>query len=134
MRKDYARSRLSKAVKKTDKEFTTEQKLKKENKKLKKQIAQLRKIINRIDLDQYDNLKNTIIKQELEEKEKKSIDRATKDQAQKEEAWKCYNCNMGVLRLIIFENRVGIRYYRCCDNCSKRTKAKTYNDKVDGIK
>ena len=131
MKKDYAHSRSYKDQKKESRsDFSSEQRLKKENEKLKRQISQLKKIISRIDIDQYKNLKEVIGKHESED----IRDQEIKDQQKQQDAWKCYDCIDGILRLRFFENRLGMKYYRQCDNCSKRTKAKNYHKDVKGIK
>lgn len=110
-----------------DREHTRLQRALKENEKLKRQISKLRKVIARIDLDRYENLRDIILQQE-------NVKADTEPKKAELERWKCFECNDGVLRLKVFENRAGIRYYRKCDNCSNRTKAQNYTKDVEGIK
>ena len=54
-----------------------------------------------------------------------------------EEKWKCHKCNVGVMRLIVFNRPDGMHYIRACSNrgkCTNRTEAKKWHDKVEGIK
>lgn len=121
-----------KAKQKYNKEYKQEQREKRliaENKKLKRQVAQLRKIIDRIDLERYHNLRDVVLQQESENQIQKAVDK----KKSQEKAWKCHHCPDGILRLKFFENRTGVRYYRKCDGCPHRTKAKEYTEKVEGI-
>jgi ribosomal protein S20 len=45
--------------------------------------------------------------------------------------WKCFQCNEGVLRLMIIP---GNRYFRKCSMCSHRTEAQDYTEEVEGIR
>lgn len=112
-----------------DKEWTRGQKYKKENEKLKRENAQLRKIIDRLDLSQHKYIRDAIAsKEKLDKTEEKNT-------RTEEQAWQCWDCGKGVLRLKIFEIREGFsKYYRKCDCCPKRTKAKTLNSNVKGPK
>lgn len=47
------------------------------------------------------------------------------------EKWKCFQCNEGVLRLIIIP---GNRYFRKCSICDHRTNAQEYTEEVEGIR
>lgn len=53
-----------------------------------------------------------------------------------EEKWKCHTCSIGVLKLLIFNNREGTHYFRKCSNqkCTNRTKTKPYTQQVEGIR
>lgn len=51
-----------------------------------------------------------------------------------EEKWKCYKCNVGIMRLIIFNRPDGKHYIRACSNksnCQNRTEAKKWHDNVE---
>ena len=48
--------------------------------------------------------------------------------------WSCYKCKEGVMKLIIFQNRIGKQYIRCCNKCDNRTTPKEYTDQVTGIR
>ena len=47
--------------------------------------------------------------------------------------WKCYECEVGVMKLIIIPRADSNAYFRKCSNrdCSHRTEAKVYTEEVD---
>lgn len=45
--------------------------------------------------------------------------------------WKCFECNEGILKLIIVPNN---RYFRKCSCCEKRTEVKEIEGNLEGIK
>lgn len=104
------------------------QKLKQENQKLKRQLNRLRKQIARVDLDDFNNVKEALEAQaredeaysQLEEK-KKLIDK-----------WRCFDCGTDYLRLIIIQRPDGDFYFRKCPTCLNRTKMKPFSDSVKG--
>ncbi len=53
-----------------------------------------------------------------------------------EEKWKCHKCNIGVMKLIVYNRHDGKWYLRKCNQnkCENRTDAKPFHDKVEGIK
>lgn len=104
-------------------EFDQLARLKYENKKLKRQIKQLRKVIDRLDLDRYNNVKRIL--EQNERLEKEEARRLLKEQLEKK--WKCWDCNDGVLHRKEVLRRDGAFYYRLCDNCKKRTKLQKSN-------
>ena len=110
-------------------EWDDYQKLKAENKKLKGQVSKLRKVISRLDFEQYTNLKELIDSHERQ-------DSALVEQQKKQELenkWNCYECGSGVMRLVII-HRAGEPYYiRKCDHCDNKTKMKKYTDEVEGV-
>lgn len=112
-----------------EKDYDKLDKLKEENKKLKRQISTLRKQIDRLDLDnsKYDHIRELAAQQYEEEKN-------TSKAKKLREKWKCYECGSGVLKLIIIPSPGGLKYFRSCNNCDNRTKAKQYNKDVEGIK
>lgn len=72
--------------------------------------------------------KEQTLKQLKEEKGQKFSDM--------EEKWKCFECDVGILKILIFRNRDGSQYFRKCSNpkCQHRTKPKVYNNNVEGIR
>jgi len=51
--------------------------------------------------------------------------------------WKCFQCDQGVLKLIIVPSiGGGSRYFRKCSNpkCNHRTEVKEYTEEVEGVK
>lgn len=53
-----------------------------------------------------------------------------------EKKWKCFKCSTGVMRIISYMRPDGAWYIRKCSNsqCTNRTKAQPWNDKVEGVK
>lgn len=107
------------------------QKLKSENKKLKQQVAQLRKLIDKFDLERYHDVKeimeaNERLEARFQQQEARDKLKAT---------WQCWDCHTGVLRIKTFTRRDGVFYFRCCSNpdCRKRTKMKAYDSTVEGL-
>jgi DNA-directed RNA polymerase subunit M/transcription elongation factor TFIIS len=112
-----------------DKELDELQKVKYENKRLKKQIASLRKQLQRVDIDRYENLKDLLYKHANEDLEEK-----IKVQKQKlKKQWECHVCRAGFMKIHTINRRDGLVYYRKCTECDNRTKIKPYNNKVEGI-
>ncbi len=103
--------------------------LKRENAKLKEQISKLRKQLSRIDVDRYQNLKELVDRFEQAEV-------AEQKQSHKEEIkklWECFECRQDYLRMVTFERRDGVMYYRKCNSCGHRTKLqKLTKDTKDG--
>lgn len=118
---------------KTDREFTREQRLQNENRVLKRQVSSLRKELARIDLDRYANLKETI---EQHYKEDEAQEGQNLIEKLKEE-WKCHNCEDGYLEIFLYNKLNNTWYYRICSNnptCRNRTKSQKYDPKeVKGI-
>ena len=111
-------------------EFDKVDRLKKENQQLKRQLARLRKVLDRIDVERFNNLKEIVDKQRKEDEDfhNKEI------QSVLERKWECHNCRDDVLRIIIVDRRDGVFYFRRCNSCGNRTKMQKYHDKVEGPK
>lgn len=113
-----------------DKELDELQKLKYENKRLKKQVSSLRKQLARVDIDRYQNLKDLVYKHAKENLEDKI--KAQRERLKKE--WECHTCRVGFMKIHTISRRDGLFYYRKCTECDNRTPTKPYNEKVEGIK
>lgn len=96
---------------KLDQEYTKVDKLKHENKKLKKEVSRLRKILDRID---YEHLAEAAVYHEITGKKLKV------ESNKKAKGKVCYKCGQAEMRLIIFGNR----HLWKCDCCDNRTKTK----------
>jgi hypothetical protein len=112
------------------KELDQLQKIKKENDKLKRQIASLRKELARVDLDRYTNLKQTIEQHYQEDSRQEGLDILEK--VKKEWACKEPGCS-GYLEIFLFNKINATHYYRKCNCCSNRTKSQKYTPEVKGI-
>lgn len=47
--------------------------------------------------------------------------------------WKCFDCNIGVMKIVIVPRHDGKFFIRCCNNeaCKRRTDLKPFNEKVE---
>ncbi len=112
------------------KEFSREQKLIHENKRLKREIASIRKQLARLDLDRHTYIKDIIERSYQLEEQKEGADILEK--LKKE--WHCRECARGYLEIICYNKPNETWYYRKCNNCEHRTKSQKYNPgKVPGI-
>lgn len=105
------------------KELSEIQQLKHENKALKRQVQQLRKLASRIDSDRLDMASDILREKEYEEEQFQVVTNNIND-------WKCYDCKVGTLKLTVLPRRDKVVYYRKCDCCPRRTKTKDYTDDV----
>lgn len=118
-------------TKRGDKELNLLEKLKHENRKLKQELAALRKQLARVDFARYENLQELVDKQHREEE----VIKKTKKEDKLKQKWTCFGCGKGYLYLKIFNHPVkGVMYYRTCNMCDHRTKLKVYTAKVEGLK
>lgn len=117
----------------SDREYDDLDRLKYENKKLKRQISALRKQISRLDIDRYNNVKELLEKQANEDMH----EYIEKEKENAEKKWRCWTCGQGVLRPVRMHRRDGSFYYRKCDNekCDNRTKTKPIppDGKIEGL-
>ncbi len=120
-------------TKRSDREFTREQKLIHENRILKRHVASLRKELARVDLDRFDNLKQTIDQHYQEDRKQDGLDILEK--VKKEWACKESGCN-GFLEIFLYNKINSTYYYRICSEaprCKNRTVAQKYSPEVKGI-
>jgi hypothetical protein len=119
--------------KRSDREFTREKKLINENRILKRQVASLRKQLARLDLDRYDNIKETIEQHYQEDRAQEGQDFLEKIKSE----WKCHEAGCdGFLEIFTYTKVGNTWYYRICSSaptCKNRTKAQKYSPSVRGI-
>jgi hypothetical protein len=115
--------------KRGSKEYSREQKLIHENKRLKRELSQLRKQLARIDLDRYDTVKEMIQEHYQEERAQEGQD--ILDNLKK--SWTCHECHEGHLEIILYNKLDSTWYFRKCVNCGNRTKSQKYTPDVKGI-
>lgn len=112
------------------KEISREQKLIHENSKLKRQVSALRKELARVDLDRYTNLKEVIdqhYQEDRAEEGKNILDKVKQE-------WACHQPNcLGYLEIFLYNKLDHTWYYRQCNVCPNRTKAKKWTSDVKGI-
>lgn len=105
--------------------------LKHENKKLKKEITRLRKELSKV--DRYEDLQD-LVEQQYEEDNK--VHGFTKEVSREDllKQWGCFECKAGYMKLIILSRMDGVFYFRRCSACAHKTRLKKYTEKVQGIK
>lgn len=112
-------------------EFSREQKLSHENQRLKRELAQIRKQLARLDLDRYDSIKEIL--EEHSEENKPQTSQEFLDNLKK--TWACNeNGCLGYLEINLYNKINNTWYYRKCVNCNHRTKSQKYDPaSVKGI-
>lgn len=101
--------------------------LKHENAKLKRELAKLRNLIKRSDLQRLDHLERLV-------NEQRKFDKVIKKSEEKaSQKWLCHTCGEGHMMPRIFPRRDGDYYYRVCNHseCNNRTKMKKLTKDVD---
>ena len=123
---------MGKSRRGSDKEYSRLQQALWENKKLKREIASLRKQLARLDLDRHAYVKDIIEKShELED-----IVDGNKLLAKLKKEWACRECTAGHLEIFLYNKPEGTYYFRRCSNnaCKHRTKSQKYNaEQVKGV-
>jgi hypothetical protein len=112
------------------KEFSRLQESLHENKRLKREIASLRKQLARLDLDRHSYVKDIVDEHYATEEQQETTEKMLK---RMKEEWKCNSCPVGYLEINLY-TRVGeTMYFRKCNSCPNRTPSKKYEpDKVEG--
>lgn len=105
--------------------------LKQDNDRLKRQVSSLRKQLAKVDLDRYSHIRD-MVEEHLHNDESESVNNKTIVDEIKA-SWTCHKCSDGHLEVILYTKMGEPWYYRQCDCCPHRTKAKAWNDKVTGI-
>ena len=101
--------------------------LKEQNRRLKREIAKLRKQIQRLDLDRFASFKEALDR--IDEIEMEQTARRKEKEISKEK-WRCWDCNQGTMRLKVWDRLDGPHYQRVCDHCGKRTTMKKWTPEV----
>jgi HPt (histidine-containing phosphotransfer) domain-containing protein len=117
--------------KRSDKEYTREQRLVQENRLLKRQVSSLRKELARVDLDRFKNLKETIEQHYQDDKRQEGQDIIE----HLKQEWRCTatpGCQ-GYLEITLFNKINDTWYYRRCTDCPHRTRSQKYSPEVKGI-
>lgn len=117
-------------TKRNDKDFSREQKLINENKRLKRELSKIRKAMARLDLDRYDTIREMVQEHRTESQPEFGADFLEN----LKKIWLCNDCRNGYLEIILFNKINSTYYYRKCNNCPNRTKSQKYDpQKVKGI-
>jgi hypothetical protein len=121
-------------TKRSDKEFTREQRLIKENRQLKRELSHLRKQISRLDLEGLETAKQMCFDQEEKDRLNENVGEVGSSLETLKKTWSCESCNIGWLEITLYSKLGVTNYYRKCNNCDNRTKGKRYDgDSVKGI-
>lgn len=120
--------------KRTDREYSREKKLSKENKHLKKELSHLRKQISRLSLEGLETAKQACFDQEERDRLNEAVGDPNPNLDHLKEIWKCNQCNIGWLEVALYSKCSETWYFRRCTGCEKRTKGQRYDEKsVKGI-
>ena len=117
----------------TDREYTKEQKLSKENKQLKRELAHLRKQISKMDIDRFESVKQICLDFEEGEKFQEFTQQANSNLEDLKKTWACDACKTGYLEISLYSKLGVTHYFRKCNSCTHRTKGKRYSAEVKGI-
>jgi hypothetical protein len=113
-----------------EKEYTRLQEVIHENKKLKREVAHLRRQLARLDLDRLSYVHEVVQEHYADEEIEKN---STKMLANLKKTWLCKECGIGFLEIVLY-NKIGeVWYFRQCSNCDHRTKSQKYTPTVQGI-
>ena len=116
------------------KEFTREQRLIKENRQLKRELAHLRKQISRLDLEGLEAAKQMCFDHEEKQKLNEELGEPNSNLEALKKEWGCNECGTGFLEITLYSKLGQTFYYRRCNNCPKRTKGQRYDSSsVKGI-
>lgn len=121
--------------KRSDKEFTREQRLVKENRNLKRELAHLRKEISKIDVDRFETVKEMVADYQEAERLQENLGNSNSNIETLKKEWACkkLNCS-GYLEITLYSKLGQTHYYRKCNSCQNRTKGKRYDSlSVKGI-
>jgi hypothetical protein len=120
--------------KRSDKEFTREQRLVKENRQLKRELAHLKKQIARIDLDRFETVKQMCNDYQENERFRDSSEESISNLEEMKKTWSCNECSSGYLEIILYSKIGETYYFRKCISCNKRTVGQRYDsESVKGI-
>lgn len=120
--------------KRSDKEFTREQRLIKQNKQLKQELKYLRKQLSKIDDGRLDTIKEMCLDYEEGERIQEDLGDPNSSMEALKKEWTCNKCNEGWLEITLYSKLGETFYYRKCSQCDNRTKGQRYDSaSVKGI-
>lgn len=111
------------------KEYSNEQRLKIENRELRRKVSSLQKQLARVDLSRYNHVKE-ILEDQVDSHDSEAAGQVLKDLRSH---WACHECQDGVLEVVTFSRAGQVCYLRECDTCSNRTQPQPYHENVKGI-
>ena len=116
------------------KEFTKEQRLIKENRQLKRELAHLRKQISRLDLEGLESAKQMVFDQEEDVRLNETVGEPSAELERLKRIWACNDCKVGWLEITLYSKTGQSWYFRKCNSCHKRTRGQRYDEQsVRGI-
>jgi len=106
------------------------ERLKRENKELKRRLKAALKIHDRIDYEHLNKFIKAQDEEGIEVDEETKVKYKSKGECRREE-WKCFDCPDGWLELVVIR-KPGDQYvyFRRCVKCGKRTKTQPYTGDV----
>lgn len=119
---------------KGSKEYNDSQRLRHELDKAKETISRLRKQLQKVDVNRYQDIQDLI---ERRNEESDQVTQNDREQESLKSKWACHACNDGHLVIRELHRLDGVFYYRKCSNsktCQNRTKPKRWHKDVEGIK
>lgn len=120
--------------KRSDKEFTREQKLTQENKQLKQELGHLRKQISRLDASRIETIKEMCVDYEESKRFNENVGEIGSSLERLKKEWACNKCSGGFLQINLYPKLGESWYYRKCSDCNNRTLGQRYDEKsVKGI-
>lgn len=114
-----------------DKDWTELEKYKVREKKFKREIARLRKMVQKLQEEhEMSGLLELVDVQRKEDKEIHDVEKGI----ELRKKWKCHECEEGIMILNIFNRKDGVFYFRRCYACGNKTRMKKYTNDVEGVK
>lgn len=96
---------------------------------LKRQLSRLKKLISRMDVEEYNSIQEA---KEAQSRERKELQKDV-IKIEQNAKWQCFECDADSLRLVIYRKVNEPYYFRRCPSCGNRTKGKKFNNSVEGI-
>src|SRR5665213_1816225 len=90
----------------------------KENAKLKRENASLRKALSKLDLDRHSYVRD-IVEEHYAREDSETTTMEMLDTLKN--TWKCNSCNAGYLEVTVYSKMGDTWYFRQCNNCKYRT-------------
>lgn len=121
--------------KRGDKEYTKEQRLVKENRQLKQELAHLRKQISRLDVNRFETVREMCADYEEKQRFEENVGPIGQNLESLKKEWSCRDCKVGWLEIILYSKLGQTFYYRKCNSCDNRTRGQRYDENsVKGLK
>lgn len=113
-----------------DKEYSRLQEALHENRKLKRENANLRKSLSKLDLDRHSYVRD-IVEEHYAREDSETTTMQMLDKLKSQ--WLCRECHEGHLEITVYTKAGETWYFRQCNNCKYRTKSQKYTPGVKGL-